>query len=34
MREAIKQARKAEGKEEIPVGAVVALNGKIIQGPQ
>ncbi len=30
MREAIKQARKAEGKEEIPVGAVVALNGKII----
>lgn len=30
MREAILEAKKAEGKEEVPIGAVVVLGGKII----
>ena len=30
MREALKEAEKAYGKEEVPVGAVVVLDGKII----
>ncbi len=30
MREAIKEAKKAEGLEEVPIGAVLVLNGVII----
>ena len=30
MEEAIKEARKAEGLAEVPIGAVVVLDGKII----
>ncbi|MGJ7923272.1 tRNA adenosine(34) deaminase TadA [Neobacillus sp. LXY-4] len=30
MLEAIKEAKKAEAKEEVPIGAVVVLNGEII----
>ena len=30
MKEAIKQAKKAYDKEEIPVGAVIVKDGKII----
>lgn len=30
MEEAIKEARKAEGVAEVPIGAVVVLDGKII----
>ncbi len=30
MREALKEAKKAESKEEVPVGAVVVVDGKIV----
>lgn len=30
MKEALKEAKKAYGKEEVPVGAVIVKNGKII----
>jgi len=30
MKEALKEAKKAYDKEEIPVGAVIVKNGKII----
>jgi tRNA(adenine34) deaminase len=30
MKEAIIEAKKAEGKEEVPIGAVIVLNGEII----
>ena len=30
MRAALKEAKKAEGKEEIPIGCVIAENGKIV----
>ena len=30
MREALKEAQKAYDKEEVPIGAVVVLNGEII----
>ncbi|EAG2961864.1 tRNA-specific adenosine deaminase, partial [Listeria monocytogenes] len=30
MEEAIKEARKAEGLAEVPIGAVVVLDGKVI----
>ena len=30
MKEAIKEARKAYGKLEVPIGAVIVKNGKII----
>lgn len=30
MREAIKEANKAKGKEEVPIGAIIVLNGEII----